>query len=515
MPGHLRRRTLLAVIVLVALALRAQNLGWPPLWTDEAESAINALTIVAEGLPTDHHLGLPIYENTLVRPWPENAEYEFRDISYSDRGLAVYHGWIPLYAIAGAFRLAGVTPEMARRTTPPRDAGVDELAFWTAVPRYPALAFSVIFVLAAFALGRATGGDRTGFAFAFAGAVANGLVWWGRQARYYSATLAGNTLCGLLVWRAARRGRLSDHALAGLAIGLLFHVHALSAVTMALVYLAALPLALRQPRLWLRVLVAGGVGGIVVLPWAVWSGLIGHITYLPAARNYLDLAHLVATLPTTSPAVLGTAVVGVVWLVLAWGAGRAARGRLAASLSRRGAPLVLRARLARARLCRVRWARSRGELLYRTRAVGGGRARATAGRAGAHRGGTRSATVLARAADRRHGGDTGVCRTASAWTPGEAGRELRGIRAPHPRSGCRCRRPAARDPQRAPAAHLLLRAPGAERGTAASGVAREVRRAARDRRTRGLRGHSCGTGGRSGAAAGNDALARASARPRA
>ena len=86
----------------LTLALRARNLGWPPLWADEAESAINALTIVAEGLPTDHHLGLPIYENTLVRPWPESAEYEFRDISYSDRGLAVYHGWIPLYAIAGA-----------------------------------------------------------------------------------------------------------------------------------------------------------------------------------------------------------------------------------------------------------------------------------------------------------------------------------------------------------------------------------------------------------------------------
>jgi hypothetical protein len=49
------------------------------LWADEAESALNALTIVADGVPGDRHMGLPLYENTLVRPWPESVEYEFRD----------------------------------------------------------------------------------------------------------------------------------------------------------------------------------------------------------------------------------------------------------------------------------------------------------------------------------------------------------------------------------------------------------------------------------------------------
>ena len=391
---------------------------------------------------------------------------------------------------------------MARRTTPPRDAGVDELAFWTAVPRYPALAFSVIFVLAAFALGRATGGDGTGFAFAFAGAVANGLVWWGRQARYYSATLAGNTLCGFLVWRAARRGRLSDHALAGLAIGLLFHVHALSAVTMALVYLAALPLALRQPRLWLRALVAGGVGGIVVLPWAVWTGLIGHIS-LPAGGEKVprprapgrDAAHDEPGRGSGRPswASFGSCSLGC-WASGSGNAGSAPFSTRRAPCASRSCWLVLAYAVfvglvpaASYFIGRVRLAVAvPGLLLVALVLTAAGRALRPSWPA------LPTAGMAA---------DTGVCRTASAWTPGEAGRELRGIRAPHPRSGCRCRRPAARDPQRAPAAHLLLRAPGAERGTAASGVAREVRRAARDRRTRGLRGHSCGTGGRSGAAA--------------
>ena len=85
------------LLVLVAIGLRGYRLGSPVLGVDEAESALNALTIVADGVPGDHFLGQPLYQNTLVRPWPENAEYQFRDISYSDRGLAVYHSWLPLY----------------------------------------------------------------------------------------------------------------------------------------------------------------------------------------------------------------------------------------------------------------------------------------------------------------------------------------------------------------------------------------------------------------------------------
>jgi hypothetical protein len=143
--GFLRRLGQLSmpgILVLSAVALRGYRLGSPQLGVDEAESALNALTIVADGVPGAYFLGEPLYENTLARPWPGNPEYEFRDLSYSDRGLAIYHGWLPLYSIAAAFRLAGVTPEAARHGTPVRDASEAELDYWTVVPRLPTLAFS-------------------------------------------------------------------------------------------------------------------------------------------------------------------------------------------------------------------------------------------------------------------------------------------------------------------------------------------------------------------------------------
>ena len=314
---RLAERSGLAALVVLAMALRAAHLGWPPLWVDEAESALNALTIVAEGVPRDHYLGIPLFENTLARPWPESAEYEFKDISYSDRGLSIYHGWLPLYAIAGAFRLAGVTPEAARSGTPPADGSTPELVRWTAVPRWPSIVFSGLFVLAAFGLGRRVGGTEVGWATALAAGLANIFVWFGRQARYYSATLALNAASGLAIWNACRRGRLRDYALAGLAIGLLFHTHALAAVTMAGVFVAALPLARRQPRLWLRVAVAAGVAGMLVLPWARWSGFLGQMTHIPPARRYLDVKALLWSLPSTDPVVLLTCALGLAWFATA------------------------------------------------------------------------------------------------------------------------------------------------------------------------------------------------------
>jgi hypothetical protein len=311
--GRLASTLVLSALVLGAVALRAYRLGSPLLWVDEAESSINALTIVADGVPGSHYLGQPLYENTLVRPWPENAQYEFRDLSYSDRNLAVYHAWLPLYAIAAAFRLAGVTAEAARHGTPLRDASPAEIYRWTAVPRLPALAFSALFVVAAWGLGRRLHGPPAGVAFAFAVATSSFVVWLGRQARYYSATLALNAVCGLAIWNACRRGRWSDHLLAGLAVGALFHVHALSAITMVALYAAALPLARRQPRLWLRLLAAGSVSGVLVLPWAVWSGLLSHTSHIPPARHYVGLRMLIGSLPSKHVAVLATAGLGVAW----------------------------------------------------------------------------------------------------------------------------------------------------------------------------------------------------------
>lgn len=316
---RLSRRYVVATVwllVIVATALRLHRIGSQPLWVDEAESSLNALTIVAHGVPVDHFLGQPLFENTLVRPWPESQEYEFRDLSYSDRGLAVYHSWLPLYSIAAAFRLAGVTSEAARQGTPIRDASQPEIEFWTTVPRLPAVAFGALAVVAAWGLGRRIQGQATGLGLAATVALSDFFVGVGRQARYYSATVAGTTLCALAIWNAWLRGRLVDHALAGLAVGVLFHIHSLSAVAMSGLYIVSCPLGRHQARLWLRVLTAGTVGTVVVLPWAAWSGLLSQVSLQPAARDYLTPEMVLLALPG-NPLVWVVLGVGLAWAAAA------------------------------------------------------------------------------------------------------------------------------------------------------------------------------------------------------
>ena len=97
---------LFAALLILGVGLRLRYLDDGALFIDEAESSINALTILEHGYPSDTYMGLPMYENTLTHPWPESREYEFRDSSYSTRGMAIYHGWLPLYAIAASM-LAG------------------------------------------------------------------------------------------------------------------------------------------------------------------------------------------------------------------------------------------------------------------------------------------------------------------------------------------------------------------------------------------------------------------------
>src|SRR5437764_10235894 len=110
-----RRRILSAVIFIsvfvIGMWMRTNDLARVPPNGDEAESALNALTILESGVPRGEYLGIPIYENVLTEPWPGNAEYEFRDSSYSDRGVSIYHGWLPLYSMAASFKVFGVPPD--------------------------------------------------------------------------------------------------------------------------------------------------------------------------------------------------------------------------------------------------------------------------------------------------------------------------------------------------------------------------------------------------------------------
>jgi len=232
--------------------------------------------------------------------------------------VAVYHAWLPLYAIATAFRVAGVSNAEARLGPPAHHASLADLAYRTAVPRVPSLLFSAVLVVAAWALGRAVHGPAVAAGLALAAATSNFFVYAGRQARCYSAALAFDAVCGLAIWHAWRRGRLRDHALAGLSIGVLFHAHSVSAVAMTAVYVACVPLGFRQPRLWLRMTTACVTAAALIVPWAIWSGLLTQAVRQPPARDYLDAAMVLWSLPTTDPVAIATFLAGMAWFTAAY-----------------------------------------------------------------------------------------------------------------------------------------------------------------------------------------------------
>ena len=302
-----KRALFVLAIVLAGCGLRASFLAREPLWVDEAESAINSLTILDHGYPTDHYLGMPIYENTLLRPWPESEEYEFSDVSYSRSGLAIYHGWLPLYSIAGALYAGGITPD---RPAPKPAAvhSVEQFTRRTVVPRLPSLAFSVLFLLALYGLGRELQGHELGLAALGAGAFCEPLVWFGWQARYYSATLAFSAAAALGLLRLRRCG-LGNAAALGAVLVLLFHSHALSCLILAGLLACSLPSAWRDPRLLAKLAVVGAILAAGTLPWMIATGFLGGSSEIPKAWTMLVLPRDLFTYPLKFPAI--SAVIGL------------------------------------------------------------------------------------------------------------------------------------------------------------------------------------------------------------
>ena len=269
--------------LLSATALRLSFVGSTELWVDEAESGINALTILERGYPADRYLGLPIYENVLLTTTPASAEYEFKDSSYSDRGIAIYHGWLPLYSMAAAYALAGIHPDRDDGEPPAVRHSVQELSRRTTVPRLPSILFAVLFMFGAYRLGRTVSGDDTAWSFLMATAFAQPFVWFGWQARYYSATLALSALAGLAVWNLTRRGRWRDAAAAGLSLVLLFHTHSLSFVIVTAVLLANVPIGFRRSRCLPKLMLTGAIVGLGVVPWMYWTGFLSSAAGIPSA----------------------------------------------------------------------------------------------------------------------------------------------------------------------------------------------------------------------------------------
>jgi len=289
--GRLRRlggvHGLLVLALFVAgLALRLHGLGRGPLFIDEAESCLNALTILESGAPRDAYLGLPMFENTLTEPWPESEEYEFRDTSYSASGLAVYHGWLPLYAIAASLALHGIGPDA--RLDPPRvQHGAGEMEARIRAARLPAVLFGMLFLWAAFCVGRELYGTDAGLAALAIASLAPKCVWIAQQARYYSAALALGTLAMAFLLRLRRRGLRRDSLGAALALVALFHSSSLAFALVSLSSLALLPGILRRPGVVPHL----ALGALVVLagivPWLLWTGFLEHLPRIPMARELL------------------------------------------------------------------------------------------------------------------------------------------------------------------------------------------------------------------------------------
>jgi hypothetical protein len=281
--------SLVALVLVAAFAIRMLYLDDRPFWVDEAESSINALTIVENGYPTDAYLGIPIYENTLLQPWPGNAEYEFRDLSYSDEHVAVYHGWLPLYAIAGSFALHGIAPDEANGARSLKH-DLSERKRRTRAARLPAVLFGLLFLAVVFAGGRRLYGPDAAWAGLIVGSIYPYHLAISRQARYYSAEVALTTACAVSLWLFVKDCKWKHVYLAAATFILLFHTHLLSFFAAGLVWLLVGPLIVRRHEGGVRKLVAFTVlVAAGTLPWIMETGFYGQQGRIPRAWPLLNL----------------------------------------------------------------------------------------------------------------------------------------------------------------------------------------------------------------------------------
>jgi len=337
-PGRRVTWGAVLVLLLLGLGLRLRELDASTLFIDEAESALNALSILEHGYPADEVLGLPMFENTLTEPWPESEEYEFRDTSYA-RGKAVYHGWLPLYVMAASLALHGIGPD--ERVDPPRVLhGPEEMRARIRAVRLPSVAFALLLMLAVFGLGRALHGIEAGLAALLAVALAPKFVWLAQQARYYSAALA---LATLVVWCALRvrsLGRWRDFLAAALAGVALFHTHSVALVILLVPCALLLPGILRHERAGAKLAAAAAVMLLGILPWMLWTDYLEHAGRIPLARASLRLLDYAAYVREREFEVAAFLTV-VTALPLALLLRRRLPGRLAAALEEAAFPLTL------------------------------------------------------------------------------------------------------------------------------------------------------------------------------
>lgn len=315
-----RKSILVALVIAAGFAVRVAHVESLPFWVDESESSINALTILQHGYPADHYLGLPIYENTLVWPWPGNPEYEFRDISYSDKGMAVYHGWLPLYAIAASFALHRIGPDESNSSLK-ISYSREEAERRTRAARLPSVVFGTLLLLILFAAGHAFYGNDAAWIALLAAAIHPTAISVSLQARYYSAEVALSMACCLSIWMIITKGRWIDFLLGALCFVLLFHTHLISFVMACGFAVLMIPALVVQRRTDLKKTV--GFALIIssgTIPWLVITGFFQHQSRIPRAWKLLslpgDLVRLLPGAPVTIAALL-LFLASVAWLAYA------------------------------------------------------------------------------------------------------------------------------------------------------------------------------------------------------
>jgi len=292
-PSVRKRRTtevvLVTLVLIAAFAIRMFSLDERPFWVDEAESSINALTIVENGYPTDTYLGIPIYENTLIQPWPGNAEYEFRDLSYSDRHIAIYHSWLPLYAIAGSFLIHGITPDEANGARVIKH-DLTERKRRTRAARLPSVFFGVLFLAVVFVGGKRLYGDDAAWAGVIVGSIYPFHLAISHQARYYSAEVTLTTACVVSLWLLVQECRWKHVYLATVAFTLLFYTHLLSFFAGALFCLLVAPLIVHRHKASIKkLLVFAALVAAGTLPWLIATGFYRQQGRIPRAWPLLNL----------------------------------------------------------------------------------------------------------------------------------------------------------------------------------------------------------------------------------
>ncbi len=287
--GHLIEWLLAFSVIAAGTAVRMRYLDASPFWVDEAESSINALTILQNGYPTDSYLGMPIYENTYLRAWPESSEYEFRDSSYSENHFAIYHGWLPLYSIAGSFALLGIRPDVADASRSPKHTLAEEKRR-TKAGRLPGVLFGSLFLLALFVGGRVFYGRDAGWAALILGSVNPYHIELSRQARYYSAQLTLTTACCIVLWLLVREGKWKHVYLVAVCFILLFHTHLLSFLTAVIMFVLLTPFIIRRNSDWVRKISAvAALVAIGTVPWIIITEFYRDQSRIPRAWTLLNL----------------------------------------------------------------------------------------------------------------------------------------------------------------------------------------------------------------------------------